>query len=332
MRNKIISALSVLNADLGEDLGPGRNRPGLICAANEARFTAGHYNEPLTGYTVGWKDPENIDGILQRLFPEVLVGRRFNFKKALNAQAFLSETDDLRPIGAPFKKLEYAGESVDSHTNNRGLTICIDHDQVDDVEAEKTRSVEMLLQRLKRNSLRRGFVMLDSADNAGGDTHFDATTNPDGLIRAMGKLSADSSGIWPNVYAIGELAWHYRLDAYEAAARVNVGAAVAAGRTPQDLARYLMADVVEIVKARYQSTATAKAAILGARIYAYLATQGAGKDDPSAIKRFISNGRGGQRYGVYVVEEEKTTDVSVECYENIVVTGVGIQSIDTAAS
>lgn len=326
MSKKLIAPKFDLEAPLGKDLGPGMNPSGIICAANEARFTSGHYSEQLTGFTVGWKDPENIDLLLQRLFPEVPVGRRFDFKKAENAQAFLSETDDIRPIGSPFKRVEYTGTSASSKTHNRGLTLAVDHDDCDDLEAEVARTVERLMQRIKRNSLRRGVALLDSADHAGGNTAFTAATNPDGLLRAMGKTSADATGIYPNVYAIGELAWHYRLDAYEAPTRVN--GQNRANYTKEQLAQYLGADVVEVVKARYQSTATVKAAVLSARIYAYLAVQGAGKDDPSAVKRFVSSARGGQKYGVYRVDHEKCTDVSVECYENNVATGSGIESID----
>ena len=316
--------------ELALDRGPGLNPAGVICAANEARFTSGFYSEQLTGYTVGWKDPENIDAILQALFPEVAVGRRFDFKKALNAEAFLSETDDLRPIGSPFKRVEYKGTSASDKTYNRGLTIAIDHDEADDVESLVTLSVDRLLQRLKRNALRRGLALLDTVDHAGSSTAFSATTNPDGLLRAMGKVSADTTGIYPNVYAIGELAWNYRLDAYEAPTRIN--GQNRANITTQQLAQYLGADVVQIVKARYQTTATAKDAMLAARVYCYLALQGAGKDDPSAVKRFTSSARGGLKYGVYRQDFEKFTEVSVELYENIVATGTGVESLVITAS
>ncbi|HSI08828.1 MAG TPA: hypothetical protein VK985_09555 [Rariglobus sp.] len=308
---------------LGVDLGEGRNPAGLICAANEARFTSGHYSEQMTGYTVGWKDPEKVDEVLQRLFPEVPVSRRFDFKKAKNAQAFLSELDDERPIGSPFKRVEYTGTSANEKTINKGLTVRIDHDQCEDLEAEKTLATERLMQRLARNELRRGIALLE-ANDATDAVVFDETTNPDGLVRAMLKASADVTGIRPNVVAFGETAFDLRLDAYEHPAREN--GASRADKTPEELARYFMVDHVEIVKARYQSTATAKAAIVPSTVYGYLAMPGIGKDDPSAVKRFTSKSRGGQRYGVYVVEHEKYTDVSVEMYSNIIATGEGIVS------
>ena len=330
MKKILTAALAVdMFQPLGFDLGEGRNPAGLICAANESRFTSGHYSEPLTAYTVGWRDPEDVDAILQRLFPEVPVSRRFDFKKANNAEAFLTEVDDLRPIGSPFKRVEYSGTSSDSKTHNKGLTVRIDHDQTEDLEGEKQSSINRLLQRLARNDLRRGIAILEANDTTAGAI-FSKDTNPDGLIRAMLKQSADLTGLRPNVVVYGEAAWDLRLDAYEDPARVqptNRG-----DKTTEELARYLMVDRVEIVKARYQSTATAKAAIVPSTVYGYSAFPGIGKDDPSAVKRFTSKSRGGQRYGVYVVEHEKFTDVSVEMYSNIVYTGLGIVTRTATAS
>ncbi len=316
-------------APLAEDLGEGRNPHGVICAANEARFTSGNYSEALTALTVGWKDPEKVDEILQRLFPEVPVSRRFEFKKADNAQAFLSETDDLRPIGSPFKRVEYTGTSADSKTHNKGLTVRIDHDQCDDVQVEVAVTIDRLQQRLARNDLRRAVTLLEANDATSGVV-FSGATNPDGLVRAALKASADVTGVRPNIVIYGEAAFDLRLDAYEDPARVN--GQDRSGKTLQQLAQYFMVDTVEVVKARYQSTATAKGLVVPSTVYAYSAYQGAGKDDPSAVKRFTSKTRNGQRYGVYVVEHEKYTDVSVEMYSNIVATGLGIVSRTITAS
>lgn len=318
-------------ASLGVDLGEGRNPSGLICAANEARFTASHYSEALTAYTVGWRDPENVDAILQRLFPEVQVSRRFEFKKATNAEAFLSESDDNRAIGSEFKRVEYKGTTANEKTLNKGLTIRIDHDETDDLEGEKQLAVSRLMQRLARNELRRGIALLEANDTTAAAI-FSASTNPDGLMRAMLAASTDLTGIRPNVVVYGEAAFDLRLDAYEAAANTSSYAGRAAAMSLPELAQHLMVDLVEVVKARYQSAAATKSKIVPSTVYGYLALQGAGKDDPSAVKRFTSRARGGQRYGVYVVEHEKFTDVSVELYSNIVATGTGIVTRTITAS
>lgn len=71
----------------------GRNPSQVVCAANEARFTAATYSEPLTAFTVGWRDPENLQALLDFLSPPVPAGRRFEFKRHDNAEAFFSESD-----------------------------------------------------------------------------------------------------------------------------------------------------------------------------------------------------------------------------------------------
>jgi hypothetical protein len=61
----------------------------------------------------------------------VQVGRRFEWKKAVNAEEFYSETfDDARSIGGDFKKVEFKGTSVNDKTLNKGLTIIVDIDEV----------------------------------------------------------------------------------------------------------------------------------------------------------------------------------------------------------
>ena len=84
-----------------ERLAPdnGRLTPGQVALANESRFNASFYSEPLTAYAVGWRDQNHIEETLDFLFPPVQAGRRFEFKKADNAEAFYSETDDQRAIG-----------------------------------------------------------------------------------------------------------------------------------------------------------------------------------------------------------------------------------------
>lgn len=322
---KIIETVNerFLPSDTGGDI-----QPGIIYAANEARFTSVNYSEPLTQYTVGWRDPENLDALLDRLFPSVPVGRRFEFKKATNAEAFLSETDDVRAIGSSFKRVEYTGESVNEKTLNKGLTIRLDKDDMlDDMEEE--RAVGRLMQRLSRNELRRGLAILDSAASNASKT-WNANSNPDGDIRAALKAGADVSGVRPNVVSFAEAAWDLRLDVYEAQDTPYAGRA--ASMTPQELARKYMVDLVEIVKARYQSSTSAKGSVQTTlTVLLYNAIQGAGKDDPSNVKRFITPI--GTRYRVFRKESDKFIDISVEHYSNIVITStLGIRKLTVAAA
>lgn len=313
---------------LHADLGPNANPVGVICAANEARFTSTFYSEPLTAYTVGWRDPENLDQLIDALFPAIPVGRRFEFKKAVNAEAFLSETDDLRAIGSPFKRVEYTGTSVNEKTHNKGLTIRVDHD--DEVgDGWRETNVQRLIQRLLRNDFRRSVALVDAAATNAAKV-WNSSSNPDGDMRAMLKLGADATGVRPNTVVLGEAAADLRLDVYEAANTPYAGRA--ASMTPDQLAQKLMVDRVQIIKARYQSSASAKTAVVPSVVYAYLALPGAGKDDPTHVKRFVTPTSAG-RFKVYVQEHEKFTDLSVEHYSNTVITAdTGIRKITATAS
>jgi hypothetical protein len=317
---------TALFAPITPDAGAS-NVPGRIYFANEARFTAGHLSEPLTGYIVGWQDPENLEQVLEAVAPAVPSGRYFSYRLMDNAQALLSETeDDLRAIGAAFKRVEYSGTSAEGKTDNRGLTIRLDKDEEDDSEAARQMYARMLVQRLHRNRLRRAIALIDAGATNVGKT-WNSSANPDGDLRGMVIAGADAAGVYPNKVVIGEAAWQKRLDSYEAQGTSVIGAAALA-RDKAGLARYLGVDEVVEVKARYQSTASAKAKVAGAVVYGYYAMSGLTRLDPANVKRFVSNTAAGTPVAVYVEDHPKFVDISVECYERtIVVTTAGMRKL-----
>src|SRR5687768_3687158 len=122
------------NAFLPNDYIPrddGSLLPGPLSLANESRFNSSFFSQPLTTYAVGWRDPNNVEKTLHFLTPPIRVGRRFEFKQTDNSEAFLSELDDTRALGADFKRVEYKGSTVVDKTHNRGLTMRIDVDSVE---------------------------------------------------------------------------------------------------------------------------------------------------------------------------------------------------------
>ncbi len=310
-------------------LDNGQPDPGVICVANESRFNAAHLSEPLTAFTVGWRDPENLDALINFIAPAVPVARRFEFRKADNAEAFLTEDDDIRAIGAPFKRVKYHGESVNEKTFNKGLTIRVDHDEVVG-DGWQERYVQLLLQRLQRNELRRAVAALDSAD-ASDSKVWDSFANPDTDLRAMMKASADASGIRPNRMLFGEVAWDVRMECYDV--QNTSGGFRAAMMSPTELAKRLFVEDIKVVNARYQGAAAAKSEVLGSSIYAYYASPAITKDEPSNLKRFYTPSESGTQYRVYAEEHAKYTDISVEHYSNIVVTSdLGVRKLTVSLS
>lgn len=304
-------------------------RPGEIAAANESRFNAAHYSEPLTAFTVGWKDPESLDELLDFVAPRVQVGRRFEFKRATNAEAFFSEADDVRAVGSAFKRVEYTGDTVNAKTLNKGLTMRIDHDEVYGDDWQE-RYVQILLQRLLRNELRRAISALDTAAASTSHT-WDASGTPDADIRAALIDAADESGVRPNRLLFGESAWDMRAAAYES--QDNAGAFRSLALDPQSLARKLFVDGVRIASVRYQSTGSEKAGLLGNAVYAFFEQNAVTKDEPSNLKRFVTPVDGGGHFRVYVEESAKFTDLTVEHYSTVIATSaLGVRKLAVSAS
>lgn len=296
-----------------------------IITANENKFTAGNYSEALTAFTVGWTDPDNIAAILDFIAPPIPVGRRFEFKRSDNAQSFYSENDDVRSIGSEFKRVRYDGESVNEKTLNKGLTIRVDHDEVAGDDWQE-RYVQMLLQRLLRNELRRAVSALDTIATAQSDADWSSSANPDADIRAMLSAAANESGIRPNRLLIGESAWDKRMTCLESqnSAVAFKGAAMA----QSELAGKFLLDGCKVLSSRYQSSASAKSQILGNKLYAFFAQNSISKDEPSNLKRFYTPMDEDSAFRVYCDERAKYTDITVEHYSSIVATSeLGVRKL-----
>ena len=297
-----------------------------VTMANENRLDQSHYSEALTTFSSGWKDPENLADLLEFLAPSVPVGRRFEFKRATNAESFLSESDDIRAIGSSFKRVEYTGDTVYEKTLNKGLTIRVDNDEIYGDNWEE-RYVHILMQRLYRNEIHRALAAISqAATNTDVDFLKDGNLcNPDAMLRKMLLDGSNASGIRPNRILMSELSWEERLLCYEA--QNNPHASIATQITPDLLARKLMVDKVEVMKARACSDANTNAPILGKEIYAFFAQNTVTKDEPSNLKRFVTPVNGSP-FAVYIEAKHKYTYITVEHYSSIVVTSnLGIQKI-----
>ncbi len=298
---------------------------GQVFFANDSMLVESAYSEPLTNYLVGWRDPNNIEATLEFFAPRVPVGaRRFEWKAAVNAEEFLSEiVDDQRAIGADFKRIAYTGTDVTDKTLNRGLTYIADLDAVlgPNWQNEKAAKVK---RRLLRNSLRRSVALIDAASvNVPYTWDKSAGVNPDQDIRNDLVTAADISGIRPNRVAYGDGAFNLRMQAY--GAQNNPAGFLGYGSSAVDsLAASLMVDQVLVSKERYQSAASAKSQILGNVAYSFFAVSGVDPEDPSNVKRFVtqfSEEQGGGFERVYVQQlSSKLVAITVEYYEKTVIT------------
>ncbi len=301
----------------------GNLAPGEIVLANEARFTEQYYSEPLTTFGVGYRDPADVEAELEFVAPRVPTARRFEFKKATNAEEFYSESDDIRAIGSDFKRVDYTGTSVNEKTHNKGLTMRVDLDQVADQPNWREVNTGRLVRRIWRNDLRRAVTVLAAAANNTAKT-WDTTAlkDPDQDVLSDLVSAADVSGIRPNRILFGETAWMKRLLSLRA--QNLAGQSTSSTLTPAQLAAWLGVDEIRVSKARYASSATAKTKVVANLVLMFFAESGQSPDEASNIKRFVSAVEGGGTLRVYEQQvSAKLVDITVEHYSNIVITSSG---------
>jgi len=289
---------------------------GQITVSNSAQNYAGSLAQDVQGYLAGLPSSDE-QARLDALFPGLQVNDFFQFGKA-DDEAYLTDADDsdIRNAGASFKRVQYKGTVVTESTRQKGLTMRVDHKTLPKVNGVavpgwENRYAAALRNRLIRADKVRGLTVLDAAATDVAIT-FSATTNPDGLLRAMVQLSRLANGQMPTHCVIGNASWQGRIDAYEAATRANNGVANHADYSEEELARYLMVGKV-IVEDGIKQTgkAAAKVNTLGLLNYSYAANDSPIIDDPSNIKRAWSPVTGGGEWAVAIQESAVYTDITV---------------------
>ena len=322
----------LLALDTPLDCG-SQNLREQIYLANEDRFNAVNLSQPLTTYAVNWDVP-SLQALLDELFPAVRAARRFEYSEYDNSDAFLSEADDERGLGAEYKVIETGGKSVTIRTKNKGLTVRLDRDLMQPGDEEG--AVQRLKTRLVRNELRRGFAAILSAAGTIAEKTWGSSSNPDGDVRALLRDGQDARGMRSDVVVYTGAAFDKRADAYEV--QNTPAAGVAASKSPADLKSKFRVDRVLEFDALYTAkSGGAKIQIAGDDyVITYMAPMLQSRSDPSNAKRFYTpfgpglNGAipTGSPFFVYREEHTSFVDVTVAHYSNIVVpTVLGVKAI-----
>ena len=234
---------------------------------------------------------------------------------------FLTESDDLRGIGSDFKRVDYTSDKAVQRTINKGLTFRMDRDNVDEESMPdwEQRITARLINRLRRNDIRRAYVLLSAASTNAAKTWSDGATDkdPDTDVDETVDLFGDGAGMEANRVLFGRTAWRYRRKGYGIQ---STSAGFNHPGTPEALGAELGV-MVRVSRERYQSTSSAKAKITtAAEVNTYRAEPTALPDDPSSIKRFVTNA-GGVAMRVFRQEVgAKFIDITVEHYSNIIIT------------
>lgn len=314
-----------LPMDRGGDLELGQ-----VYVANDSRFTASAYNQPLTTFAVGGWNKMGLDDELRALVgTPVQVPRRFSYKAWVNAEAFKSETtDDLRAIGADFKAVSLTNTEVETQIANRGLIMVLDADEVAEGIMTEQMAVQYLSQRLKLNQIRRAAALIVASATDTARTWSSGTLDADMNIMTAMNAYHIAAGIDCNTLVFGRTAWTNRLTTLRALA--TAGGFAGAGKTAQELADWLNVGEVFRSNAVYQSASATKTLVTSTKILFFNKSTSGMREDPSNIKYFWSPvSQGGSQIAAFRYEEgRKKIVVGVEHNELLAVTYTGgIQTI-----
>jgi hypothetical protein len=309
---------AVADSILPADAHLGRH--GEVAFANETRFNEATFQQALTDFAVGWRDPGGMEITLEAFAPAVQAADRFEYMEFINQEQFLSDTDDARAIGADFKNVEYTSKKTIDKTMNRGLTIRVDLDNVKGQSDWELEYTQRLLQRCYRNELRRAVTLVDAAcvnTNKTWDTT--AGKDPDADVNSELTTAADLVGFRPNRLIYGETAWNKRWLSHRA--QNTAGGFASAALDAAGLASLLGVGMVHESSDRYSSSPTARSQIVASNVYMIYGASGANADDPSTAKRFWTPCEGGSKFRVYREQKgPKIIEITVEYYSKIKIT------------
>ena len=342
-----LDSLIITPGSLSDDPGFNHAKPGVIYAANESELNAAWrsgnvieaandgnlaagtmaLSQPLTQFSTGIRDRENLQELLDRVCPMAPVGGlRFSYLAETEAEEMQKRTVQqlARPVHGEFAETKITGSMVDGAVDNLGIITYLDIDQGGLVPEMQQAVVQSRRNLILRSLIADALAKIDAAATADTSKNWgDAAANPDGNMREMVKNCGDARGEDANVVVLGQGAMHYRQDAYEVPTRTN--GLERAGYSTEQIRSYLNVDDVIALRARYRSSSTAAAALLGAKVYAYNARSGLMPMDSSNVKRFQHIATGGAMR-VWIEAGTHRVKIIVDCYaRNVVTSTVGIR-------
>jgi hypothetical protein len=313
----------------------GKLAPGEIYVANDDRFVQAFYQEPVTEYAVSGWDMQDTAAELRAVCGEIPVARRFEYATWTNEEQFQIRAagDDSRALLGDFTRVEYTSTKVNAKTLNRGLTIRLDRDEVSLTPNWEQAYTNRLVAQIQRNALYRAYALLGtSAVNTNRTWTPSSSVDPDGDIRSSIFQGQLKSGLRPNTVVWGRTAWDKRFLAYRQDS--NAARADWSRYDPEAVRAVLGVKSVAVSESMYQSSATAKTELVGSLVLSFYSQPNPSREDPSNIKRFVSNTRSGGRLSVYITPESvdpKFVQITVEYNDLIAVPYTGGIRKDTVA-
>jgi hypothetical protein len=164
--------------------------------------------------------------------------------------------------------------------------------------------------------VRRALALIDASSTNTGKT-WNSSADPDRDVLDELDAGFAASGNRANRVLYGSTAFTKRDKAYRA--QNTAGGFASAGMTEAQIGAYLACDV-RTANQLYRGAAGSLAAFVAGSVYMFRAQSGMGVEDPSNIKRFVTNS-GGQTIRIFRQQiGPKKIEITAEHYSHIVMT------------
>ncbi len=314
LANHIASRLGIIPSDNFGGLSHGQ-----ICLANDSLFSQSTYQQEVTTFGIGYADP-NRNRLMELL--EFLAPTRPGPRNAI--VTVYDEHEPFESVDPAKVKREILGDfaevkqrtatKVTRKVPNRGLTIVLDNDQIEEKPFWEQMHVAYLIDLLTRASILE-VVALYAAFAATANAVWDNASNPDlDIVSTNINVLAAATGFKANRVALGESAALLRRIAYEDKNN-PAGFSGSAALTEADIATRMQVDRVKLNVERYNNNG-AKDLFLGSKALLFSAQDKESPEDNSNVVRHVANTNvSGGKYATYIDRKLKKTLITVENYE-----------------
>jgi hypothetical protein len=314
LANSIASALGIIPTN-----NPGELSHGQICLANDSLFSQATYQTELTTYGIGYADPNR--NLLMALL-EFLAPTRPGPRNAIITRHNVDEPFEVvdpkkvkREMLGDFAEIRQRTSTKETRkVPNRGLTLVLDNDQIEEKPNWERMHVEWLIDLLTRASLLE-VITLFLSFGLTADVVWDELSNPDLDVTSTNvDVLAPATGFKANRVALGESASLLRRIAYENKNN-PAGFAGSAALSDADIATRMGVAGVRTNVERYNNNGV-KDLFLGRKVLLFSGQDKETGEDISNVVRHVSNANiSGGRYATYIDRKLKKTHITVENYE-----------------
>lgn len=307
---------------------------GTICLANDSLLRQADQIEELTSFAIAY-DGERGSKLTK--LRDFLCTPRPSTKRIVRLTTY-DENEPWqsfaynrlkRAIGADFQEVpQRVASKADLQLPNRGLSVVLDRDQLDENPNWQVLHTKWLMDLLMLGTVLEAVALLQASATTYA-TVWDAGSNPDLEIMQDVINLANTTGFYPHSIAYGDQAALKRRVAYES--QLTAGALARAGTfTEEQIATAIGIDNCLVNAERYQTqTGTTKQEIIGSNVLIFTSLPESLMDASNLVRHVAAGAAGGGDYAVYVTPlGVKKVILTVENYEYLHIQHTtGIQQI-----